>query len=188
VVALRPSDGVPRVTVQMTHLLDDSRFLNAMRSGFPLYVEYEIELRASRSNWFDPVIDRSYYEYVVVHDPVRETFVFEVAEGREEVSGETALRRKLETVYQFELTPDEEGTYYYAVSVSARTLSDEDVDEVFDWLKGENDTTAVRRRGLVTRAARRLLVQMAPLPRRTMSEQTERFRWPPRRGGGRPER
>ncbi len=50
VVRLRPTQDVPRVSVQMTGLLSDTRFLKAMRSGFPLYVEYEIELRSTRSN------------------------------------------------------------------------------------------------------------------------------------------
>ncbi len=162
----------------MTGLLSDSRFLNAMRSGFPLYIEYEIELRSTRSNWFDPVVDRFYLEYVVLYDPVRESFVFDDADTREEISSEIALGRKLESVYVFGLLPDDEGRFYYAVTVNARTLSDEDVDEVFDWLKGDNDTTAVRRHSLLSRTARRLLVRVAPLPRHRMSAKTETFRWP----------
>ncbi len=180
VVRLRPTQDVPRVSVQMTGLLSDTRFLKAMRSGFPLYVEYEIELRSTRSNWFDPVVDRYYLEYVVLHDPVRESFVFEDADTREEISSEIALRRKLESVYVFGLLPDEEGRFYYGVTVTARTLSDKDVDEVFDWLKGDNDTTTVRRRSLLSRTARRLLVRVAPLPRIRMSGKTESFEWPTR--------
>ena len=178
IVRLRPTQDVPRVSVQMTGLLSDTRFLSAMRSGFPLYVEYEIELRSSRSNWFDPVVDRFYLEYVVHYDPVRESFVFEAADAREEISSEIALRRKLESVYEFGLLPDDEGRFYYGVTVTARTLSDEDVDEVFDWLKGDNDTTTVRRRSLLTRTARKLLVQIAPLPRIKISGKTDIFRWP----------
>ena len=59
---------------------------------------------------------------------------------------------------------DEEGTLYYTATVTARTLSDEDVDEVFDWLRGDTDSEA-KKRGLFTRTARKLLVQVAPLPR-----------------------
>ena len=180
VVRLRPTQDVPGVFVQMIGLLSDSRFLNAMRSGFPLYLEYEIELRGTRSNWFDPVVDRYYLEYVVLHDPVRESFVFEGADTREEISSESALRRKLESVYEFGLLPDDEGRFYYGVTVTARTLSDKDVDEVFDWLKGDNDTTTVRRRSLLSRTARRLLVRVAPLPRIRMSGKTESFEWPTR--------
>ena len=180
VVELRPNGDVPAVAVQVVQLLSDARFLQAMRSGFPLYVEYEVELRNSRSNWFDPVVDRHYLEYVVLYDPVRDTFAWEDGSASEEIPDEATLRRKLETVYLVGLTPDDNGTFYYKATVNARTLSDEDVDEVFDWLKGDNDTTAVQRRGVVTRTARRLLVQMAPLPRLNISGKSRRFRWPQR--------
>ncbi len=129
---------------------------------------------------FDPVVDRYYLEYVILYDPVRESFLFDDANAREEISSEIALRRKLESVYVFGLLPNDEGRFYYGVTVNARTLSDEDVDEVFDWLKGDNDTTAVRHRSLLSRMARRLLVQVAPLPRISVSAKTETFRWPPR--------
>jgi len=162
----------------MTGLLSDTRFLNAMRSGFPLYIEYEIELRRMRSHWFDPVVDRYYMEYVVLYDPVRESFVVDDADTHEEISSEIALGLKLESVYEFGLLPDDEGRYYYGVTVNARTLSDADVDEVFDWLKGDNDTTVVRHRSLLSRTARRLLVRVAPLPRISVSAKTETFRWP----------
>ena len=143
-------------------------------------LEYEIELRSVRSNWFDPVVDQYYWEYVVLYDPVRESFVFDDAGAREEISSKIALRLKLEAVYEFGLLPDDEGRFYYGVTVNAQTLSDEDVDEVFDWLKGDNDTTAVQRRGLLSRTARRLLVRVAPLPRISVSAKTETFRWPTR--------
>ncbi len=178
VVELRAGDDSPAASVSMRGLLTDSRYLSAMRSGFPLYVEYQVELRRTRSNWFDDVVSQAFWEYVVLYDPVRETFVSEDADSREELANENALRRRLETVLVLELTPDEPGRYYYAATVSVRTLSDSDVDEVFDWLKGEDDTTSVRRHGLITRSARRLLVQIAPLPRVKKSGESPRFRWP----------
>lgn len=178
VVELAPATGVPAARVSITGLLSDPRFLSAMRSGFPLYIEYRVELRATRANWFDRTVARESYDYVVLYDPVRETFVLEDQLGREELPDETALRRRLAALYGFQLTPDDEGEFYYAATVHARTLSDEDVDEVFDWLKGDGDTTSVKRRGFVTRSARRLLVQVAPLPRLTKSAQSRTFRWP----------
>ena len=178
VVELDRTTDAPAVRVSITGLLSDPRFLSAMRSGFPLYMEYRIELRETRANWFDRTVARESYEYVVLYDPVRETFVVEDLLGREELPGEAALRRRLEAIYRFQLTPDEEGEFYYSGTVHARTLSDEDVDEVFDWLKGDDATTSGRRRGIVTRSARRLLVQVAPLPRLTKSAQSQIFRWP----------
>ena len=178
VVELRHRGESPAASVSIRGLLSDARFLSAMQSGFPLYLEYQVELRRTRSNWFDDVVSQTSWEYVVHFDPVRETFVVENAFGREELSGEDALQRLVETVLVFELTPDREGRYYYSATVSARTLSDSDVDEVFDWLKGDDDTTSVRRHGFITRSARRLLVQIAPLPRFSESAESPKFRWP----------
>jgi hypothetical protein len=164
--------------VSIQGLLADGNFLQAMRSGFPLYLEYQVELRENRSNWFDRGSVEAWWEYVVLYDPVRERFVVEDADGQEELSGEAALMRRLEQVYLVALTPDRSGTFYYAATVTARTLSDSDVDEVFDWLKGEDGATAVKRHGLLTRTARRLLVQVAPLPRLSESGRSEPFVWP----------
>ena len=178
VVELRRSGDAMQAAVSVRGLLSDARFLSAMRSGFPLYLEYQVELRETRSNWFDREVSDAGVEFVVLHDPVREVFAVELADGREELRDEAELRRWLETVYLFEIPPDGDGTFYYAVTVNARTLSDADVDEVFDWLKGDDDTTSVRRHGFITRSARRLLVQVAPLPRASESGRSDRFRWP----------
>ena len=178
VVNLDRTTHAPAARVSITGLLSDPAFLNAMRSGFPLYIEYQIELRQTRSNWFDRTVARESYEYVVLYDPVRETFVVEDFVGREELPGEIALRRRLAAIYEFQLVPDDEGEFYYSATINARTLSDKDVDEVFDWLKGDEDVTSVRRRGIITRSARRLLVLVAPLPRLTKSARSQTFRWP----------
>lgn len=178
VVDLDRTTDAPAARVSITGLLSDPGFLNAMRSGFPLYIEYQIELREARPNWFDRTVARESYEYVVLYDPVRETFVVEDFVGREELPGEISLRRRLAAVYGFQLIPDDEGEFYYSATVHARTLSDKEVDEVFDWLKGDDDTTSVRRRGIITRSARRLLVRIAPLPRLTKSARSRTFRWP----------
>ena len=178
VVELRPSDDTRVASVQLRGLLSDPRYLRAMRSGFPLYVEYQVELRRTRSNWFDDVVSRTFWEYVVLYDPVRETFVVEDDQSREELSNEQELRRRLDAVWALQLTPDREGRYYYAATVSVRTLSDSDVNEVFDWLKGADDSSGVQRHGFITRSARKLLVRIAPLPHISKSGKSRKFRWP----------
>ncbi len=158
--------GQPGVTVQLRALLADQRFVRAMESGFPLYLEYELELRESRSFW-DRTVRSLAWEYVVLYDPVREVFAVEDQDGGAEYSSETSLQRRLNRVYVIpQGFPSADGTYYYKASVNARTLSDEDVDEVYAWLHGANgDSARHRRPGLVTRTARRLLQRVAPLPR-----------------------
>lgn len=170
----------PALTVSLRGLLTDDRFLRTMQSGFPLYVAYTAELRRSRSNWFDQTVDYYTWEFVVLHDPVRESFVAEQADGTVHLGTVGEFDDYLSRVFDIrQLTPNGEGRYYYKVTVDARTLSDADVDEVFDWLKGDNaDSSELRQRGLLTRTARHILVRVAPLPRLTLTEETERFRVP----------
>jgi len=178
-VELVPTDVMPDVEVSLRGLLSDRRFLNAMESGFPLYVEYRVELRNARSGWFDATIKEHGWEYVVFFDPVRELYVVEAPGVTEQFSSAAGLRGRVAQRYRVEaLHPAEPGRYYYVATVTARTLSDADVDEVFAWLKGEQgDSTGLQRPGFVTRTARRLLVRVAPLPRVTLESRTEDFSW-----------
>jgi hypothetical protein len=146
-----------------------------MRSGFPLYVALTVELREQRSLW-DRTVDRWVREYVVLHDPVRDVYLLEDADGTEEIPDRAVLERKLESVYLVGIAPATPGRHHYRAEARARTLSDEDVDAVYAWLRGEGAERADRERpGLLTRTARRVLVQVAPLPRVTLEGRTDGF-------------
>lgn len=174
-VSLRErTDGSPDAVVTLRDLLADDRFLSAMRSGFPLYMAYGVELRESRSMW-DRTVAREAWELVVLYDPGRDLYRLEDEEGTEEIRDRVVLERRLGRSFVVEgLRPGGTGRYHYRAWVTARTLSDEDVDEVFAWLKGESEG-APRRPGLVTRTARKLLIQVAPLPRITVEGRSEEF-------------
>jgi hypothetical protein len=168
------ADGPPDAVVMLRGLLADDRFLSAMRSGFPLYMAYQVELRESRSMW-DRTVARDALELVVLYDPGRDVYQLEDERGTEEIRDRAVLERRLASTYVFEgLRPDGPGRFHYRGSVTARTLSDEDVDEVFAWLKGESEG-APHRPGLVTRTARKLLIQVAPLPRITVEARSAEF-------------
>ncbi len=171
-------DEPPKALVTVLGLLGDDRFLSAMESGFPLYIEYTVEIRESRSMW-DRTRNKEEWDYVVLFDPVRERYQLEFAEGTEIIRDRATLRRRLETVVTVELEPAREGDFYYKAIVNARTLDDEDIDEVFAWLKGEDiDSSRKSRPGLLTRTARRLLVRMAPLPRISLEGRSDTFSRP----------
>ena len=174
-VELHPGAALPTAAVQLRNLLDDRSFIGAMESGFPLHLEYQIELRKTRSGWFDQTVSEATVEFVAIYDPVRERFVVEDASETEYLNDEAELSRRLQRVYLVQLDPPESGSFYYRATVNARTLSDEDVDEVFDWLRGDDDSGEVRGRGIFTRAARKLLVQVAALPSVTLSARTPEF-------------
>jgi hypothetical protein len=171
------SAEVPEAYVTLHDLLSDDRYLRAMESGFPLHLQYAVDLREARSLW-DRTVVRVEWEFVVLYDPVRERFVVEDSAGTAVVPNPRMLRQALASVYEVGLEPDDDGEFYYRAVVSVRTLDDEDVDEVFAWLKGESaDSLRRRRPGLVTRTARRLLVRVAPLPRVTVEGRSEKFRY-----------
>ena len=174
-VDLRPSGtDPPQAAVRMRQLLADGEFLSAVRSGFPLYVALTVELREQRSLW-DRSVDRWVWEYVVIHDPVRDVYLLEDADGTEELPDRSVLERKLESVYVVGLAPQGAGRYHYSASVRARTLSDEDVDEVYAWLRGDGAKAERDRPGFLARAARKVLVQVAPLPRVNLDARTREF-------------
>ncbi|HEX9633043.1 MAG TPA: hypothetical protein VGA02_11340 [Gemmatimonadales bacterium] len=175
-VELRASGSdPPQAAVRLRDLLADEQFLGAIRSGFPLYVALIVELREQRALW-DRTVDRWVWEYVVLHDPVRDVYLLEDADGTEEIPDRAVLERKIESVYVVGLAPRGRGPHHYRASARARTLSDEDVDEVYAWLRGEDAERADRERpGFLARTARRVLVQVAPLPRITLEGRTEGF-------------
>jgi hypothetical protein len=174
-VSLRQSGaGPPDAVVRIADLLTDDRLVSAMRVGFPLYVALTVELRESRALW-DRGVDRWVWEYVVQFDPVRDVYVLEDQDGTEEIPNRDVLARRLGRVYVVGLRAAGHGRYHYRASVTARMLSDAVVDEVYAWLHGDEADTTRQRPGLITRTARRLLVQMAPLPRLSFDGRTEDF-------------
>ena len=173
-LALHGTDP-PAVFVSVEGLLAGDDFIDALRSGFPLYMEYRVLLREPRALW-DRTVNEFVWEYVVVHDPVRDRFTVE-APGTTEILPDVAeLRRRLAQVYDVGLEPERPGRHYYEARVEARTLSDDDVDEAFAWLRGGNGGATGRRDpGLLTRVARKMLIRVAPLPRVTLSGRTSAF-------------
>lgn len=176
-VALNDSAGTPEAYVSVRGLLSDERFLSAMEAGFPLHMEYRVELRKTRP-LFDRTVSEWTVEYVVLYDPVRDLWFVEDAEGTLELTSQRALQERLSTVYVFGIRPPESGRFHFRAQVRARTLSDEDVDEVFAWLKGEDyDSAHIDRPGFLARTARSLLIRVAPLPQLRLEGRTEDFRY-----------
>ena len=162
----------PSALLSVRGLLTEQRFLQALESGFPLYVEYTVTLKRTGSLRDRTVGEPVVWEYVVLFDPVRERFTVETPDGTESLPDREVLRLRLAQVYRVPLDPDRSGRYYCTGEVTARTLSDEDVDETFAWLKGKGGGP-----GLLDRIARRLLVQVAPLPRLKLGARSATFEW-----------
>jgi hypothetical protein len=165
----------PEALVAVHGLLDRGSVLDALRSGFPLYLEYHVMLRQPRPFRDRTVADLA-WEYVVLYDPVSERFTVETPEGTESLPGPDALGERLARVYALTLDPDDAGEHYYAAEVTAQMLTDQDVDEAFAWLRGDDEDSArVRSPGFLGRLARNLVVQVAPLPRIRLAGRSRPF-------------
>ena len=171
-------DASPHAVFAVENLLADGEFISAMESGFPLYVEFTLALRESKSLW-DRDVKTQMFEYVILFDPVRDRYVLEDAKGTEIIPTRDLLALRVAEEGEVVLVPETNGTFYYRLSVDVRTLDDSDVDEVFAWLKGEDvDTDRSDRPGMLTRVARRLLVAVAPLPSVHVEARTSSFSRP----------
>jgi hypothetical protein len=170
-------NGVPRV--QAAALLANGKFLDLMRSGFPLRLHYRLELWRTRSGWFDDHISEAAWDAVVHYDPLADDFVLLRSGGggiATRYARVEALARALQVPYKVTLSPKGAGSFYYLCRLEVSTLNDTDLQEVEQWLKGEV-TPAVSGRGdltnAVVRGAQRLLVRIAGLPRLTLEARSE---------------
>lgn len=169
-------NSAPEVFVSVQNLLADGQFLDALRSGFPLYMEYRVQLRQAQPLW-DRTVSAYVEEAVVLYDPVRDRFAVETGDSAQLLLPDrSALERWLERVYRVGLGLEGSGPFYYEARVEARMLSDEDVDEAFAWLRAESgDSVGLRDPGPLARVARRLLMRVTPLPRVRLRGRTEEF-------------
>jgi hypothetical protein len=173
-------NGVPRV--QTGALLADGKFIDLMRSGFPLRLHYRLELWRTRSGWFDIHVNEASWDAVVHYDPVADDFVL-VRSGGGAIATRyarvDALARALQVPYKVTLSTKGTGSFYFLCRLEVSTLNDTDLQEVEQWLKGEV-TPAVSGRGNLTgavvRGAQRMLVRIAGLPRLTLEAKSEPFR------------
>lgn len=173
-------NGVPRV--QTGALLANGKFIDLMRSGFPLRLHYRLELWRSRSGWFNDHVNEAAWDAVVQYDPVADDFVLVRSGGAgigTRYARVDALARALQVPYKVTLAPKGTGSFYYLCRLEISTLNDTDLREVEQWLKGEV-TPAVSGRGdltsAVVRGAQRMLVRIAGLPRLTLEAKSEAFR------------
>lgn len=167
------ADSVPAAEITIHSLLTD-QVVNALESGFPLYVHYQVELREPGGLFGGRLAQRFEWDYVVLWNPVRNNYAAETPDERVEMPTRDSLSRWVSRPRYFQLEPGRPGQYFYQVGVQARTLSDEDVDEAFAWLRA-GDNAQRERPGMFTRAARRLLVRVMPLPSFGLEARSEIF-------------
>lgn len=173
--------GAPRVTAGA--VLRDPALEEAVRSGLPLRLRFQVELW--RDEWFDDLVGQLTWSAVVGYEPLEGVFLA----GDERDDTETLdrfatyadARARVERTWAAPIRPVREGKYYYITTLEIETLSLSDLDELERWLRGELQP-AVQGSGSVTGAVgtgvKRLLIRVLDLPARHFSARSRRFTIP----------
>jgi uncharacterized protein DUF4390 len=177
------ANGARNPVVRSEHLLEDDRWLTALRSGLPVRQHYRIEVWRSREGWFDLFDRQTEWDVVVRHEPLLDQYTLLTITGsrvqERRYATLDALNAALGFSYQVNIRPQRQGEYYYAAALEISTLSDSDLDELERFLEGDLEGVAGGREGIgdaLGRGATRLLLRLAGLPSLRIEARTERFR------------
>lgn len=166
--------------VLTSKLLEDGKYVDLLRSGFPLRLHYRLELWRVRSTWFDQFVREASWDAVVRHDPLADDFVL-LRTGAPPTRFATAdkLAAALEIPYRITLPPRGPGRFYFVSRLDVTTLNDTDLRELSNWLRGDV-SPAVSGEGTIgdalARGAQRALVRIAGLPKLTLEARSAEFR------------
>jgi hypothetical protein len=157
--------------VRSENLLDDGRWLSALRSGLPVRLHYRLEVWRSRGGWFDAFERQAEWDVVLRHEPLLDQYtVLTIVGGRVQerrYATLDALNAALAFSYQVNVRPAASGRYYYTASMGISTLSDSDLDELQRFLEGDLGEVAQGEEGAgnaLGRGATRFLLRLAGLP------------------------
>ena len=173
-------NNLPRV--RSTGLLADGKFVELMRSGFPLRLHYWLELWRVRGSWFDQFVREVTWDAVARNDPLADDFVLIRQGGAvSRFASADELATALEIPYTVTLRPSSTSSsrYYFVARLEVTTLNDTDLQELSRWLSGDVGP-AVSGEGNIgaalARGAQRVLVRLAGLPRQRLEARSPTFR------------
>jgi len=174
--------GARAPVVRSEHLLDDGRWLSALRSGLPVRLHYTVGVWRSRGGWFDAFERQAGWDVVLRHEPLLDQYtVLTLVGGRareRRYATLDALSAALAFAYQVSVRPEAPGRYYYTASLEISTLSDSDLDELQRFLEGDLGDGGDDKNGVgdvLGRGATRFLLRLAGLPSLRLEVRTQTF-------------
>ena len=175
-VVLSRRGGTP--TVSATGLLADEALENAVVSGLPVRVRFQVQLW--RDELVDDLVDQAAWSAVVAFEPLESRFLAGLLPGDSLGAYATwdAARAAVEGPFAPETRRPTGGRFYYIAAVEVETLSLSDLDELERWLRGELEPAVQGRQsvgGAIGTGLKRLLIRILGLPARRYETRTEPF-------------
>jgi hypothetical protein len=84
-----PASGSRAPVVRSENLLDDGRWLSALRSGLPVRLHYTVGVWRSRGGWFDAFERQAEWDVVLRHEPLLDQYTVLTLVGGRAQSGAT---------------------------------------------------------------------------------------------------
>lgn len=162
-------------------ILRDPRWLESLQNSFPLRMEFRVEIWRVRTDWFDALERAFEFEVVVQYEPLTDEYAVTQAWGGAARAYNRfptlqELERKLEAPYRVGISPTGVGEYYFTATLRMRTLTDDEMEDLERFLAGNPTPTDRERSSVLSRAARRLLLQFGGLPTEQLEARSSRFR------------
>ena len=172
--------GARAPVVRAENLLGDGRWLSTLRSGLPVRLHYRIEVWRSRNGWMDQLTRQVYWDVVLRHEPLLDEYtmltIFGSRVQERRYATLDALTAALAFAYQINVSPAQQGNYYYSSTLEVSTLSDDDLEELERFLDGGRTRRGEGGLGnAVGRGATRFLLRLAGLPSLRLEARTGRF-------------
>lgn len=172
-------NGARKPWVQVRDLIADKRWADALEKSFPIRLNFTLEVWRSRDGWIDEfqrsVEWASVIQREALQDQYRVTRIFLAGPEEFRFSTLEELDRWIRQPNEADVLPNGAGNFYYAVTLKISSLSDEDIEELEQFLAGEAGTPGRSERGSFSRGFRRFLLRLAGLPGEERKAQTARF-------------
>lgn len=172
--------GVRYARVQVRSLFADPDWADALDQSFPIRLTFRMEIWRSRDGWIDEFQRATEWSTVIQYEPLQDQYrVTELLlSGPVETRFQTRdeLARWIGITREVDALPVGAGSFYYDVKLRISALSDEDMEEIEQFLAGGQATPSRPERSSIGRSFRRFLLRLAGLPGEELTVRTERFR------------
>jgi len=170
-------NGARRALVQVQDLLRDPRWSAALDQSFAIRLTFRLEIWRSREGWIDDFQRATEWSTVIQREPLEDQYHVTriLLSGAEEFRFATQelLDHWISATNKVDALPQGTGTFYYTVTVQITALSDQDMDELERFLKGEAGPP--QQGNSIGRSLRRFLMRMAGLPWEELEQKSGKF-------------